>query len=141
MQRIDLKLGKRGYPILIGPGLLGSRELFSEHAPAARLLVVTDEVVAPLWLSRLEQGLAGRAFAKCVLPGGEEQKTLFNVAAIIDALVAARLNRDGMVLAPASRRPPTSAASPTCSCRPRCSHRWIRQSAARPASITPAART
>ena len=99
MQRIDLKLGKRGYPILIGPGLLGSRELLAQHAPAAKLLVVTDEVVAPLWLSRLEQGLAGRAFAKCVLPGGEEQKTLFNVAAIIDALVTARLNRDGMVLA------------------------------------------
>jgi 3-dehydroquinate synthase len=99
MQRIDLKLGKRGYPILIGPGLLGSRELLTEHAPAGKLLVVTDEVVAPLWLPRLEQGLAGRAFAKCVLPGGEEQKTLFNVAAIIDALVAARLNRDGMVLA------------------------------------------
>src|SRR5512134_2244179 len=99
MQRIDLKLGKRGYPILIGPGLLGARELLTEHAPAARLLVVTDEVVEPLWLPRLEQGLAGRAFAKCVLPGGEEQKTLFNVAAIIDALVAARLNRGGMVLA------------------------------------------
>ncbi len=99
MQRIDLKLGKRGYPILIGPGLLGSRELLAEHAPAGQLLVVADEVVAPLWLPRLEQGLAGRPFAKCVLPGGEEQKTLFNVAAIIDALVAARLNRDGMVLA------------------------------------------
>ena len=99
MQRIDLKLGKRGYPILIGPGLLGSREVLAEHASAGKLLVVTDEVVAPLWLPRLEQGLAGRAFAKCVLPGGEEQKTLFNVAAIIDALVAARLNRDGMVLA------------------------------------------
>lgn len=99
MQRIDLKLGKRGYPILIGPGLLGSRELLAEHAAAGRLLVVSDEIVAPLWLPRLEQGLAGRAFAKCVLPGGEEQKTLFNVAAIIDALVAARLNRDGLVLA------------------------------------------
>jgi 3-dehydroquinate synthase len=34
-----------------------------------------------------------------VLPGGEEQKTLGNVALIIDALVAARLNRDSMVLA------------------------------------------
>jgi 3-dehydroquinate synthase len=99
MQRIDLKLGKRGYPILIGPGLLGSREVLAQHASAGKLLVVTDEVVAPLWLPRLEQGLAGRAFAKCVLPGGEKQKTLFNVAAIIDALVAARLNRDGMVLA------------------------------------------
>ena len=34
-----------------------------------------------------------------MLPGGEAQKTLGNVAVIIDALVAARLNRDGMVLA------------------------------------------
>ena len=99
MQRIDLKLGQRGYPILIGPGLLGSRELLGEHAAAAKLLVVTDEVVGPLWLPRLEQGLAGRAYAKCMLPGGEEQKTLFSVAAIIDALVAARIPRDGMVLA------------------------------------------
>ena len=99
MQRIDLKLGKRGYPILIGPGLMGRAELLREHAGAARLLVVTDEVVAPLWLPRLEQGLAGRPFASCVLPGGESQKTLGNVATIIDALVAARLNRDGLVLA------------------------------------------
>ena len=34
-----------------------------------------------------------------MLPGGESQKTLGNVAVIIDALVAARLNRDGLVLA------------------------------------------
>ena len=99
MERIDVKLGKRSYPILIGPGLLGSAEVLQEHAGAARLLVVTDEAVAPLWLPRLEQGLAGRPFASCVLPGGETQKTLGNVAAIIDALVAARLNRDGIVLA------------------------------------------
>ncbi len=99
MQRIDLKLGKRGYPILIGSGLLGARELLAEQVGESKLLVVTDEVVAPLWLPRLEQGLAGRALAKCVLPGGEEQKTLGNVAQIIDALVAARLHRDGMVLA------------------------------------------
>ncbi len=99
MQRIDLKLGKRGYPILIGAGLLGSREVLAAHAAAAKMLVVTDEVVAPLWMPRLEQGLAGRPFATCVLPGGESQKTLGNVSAIIDALVAARLNRDGLVLA------------------------------------------
>ena len=99
MERLDVRLGKRSYPILIGPGLLGSQPSLAEHAAAARLLVVTDDVVGPLWLPRLEQGLAGRAFATCVLPGGESQKTLGNVAVIIDALVAARLNRDGMVLA------------------------------------------
>jgi 3-dehydroquinate synthase len=99
MQRLDVKLGKRGYPILVGPGLLGDRSALAQHAGAGRLLVVTDDVVGPLWLPRLEQGLSGRPFEVCVLPGGEEQKTLGNVAVIIDALVAARLNRDGMVLA------------------------------------------
>jgi 3-dehydroquinate synthase len=99
MQRLDVKLGKRGYPILVGSGLLASAPLLAEHAGAGKLLVVTDDVVGPLWLPKLEQGLGGRAFEVCVLPGGEGQKTLGNVAVIIDALVAARLNRDGMVLA------------------------------------------
>jgi 3-dehydroquinate synthase len=99
MQRLDVKLGKRAYPILVGPGLLGDRQLLAEHAGAAKLLVVTDDVVGPLWIPRLREGLAGRHFEVCALPGGEEQKTLGNVAVIIDALVAARLNRDGMVLA------------------------------------------
>ena len=99
MQHLEVKLGKRAYPIIAGPGLLGSAELLARHAGAQKLLVVTDDVVGPLWMPRLEQGLMGRPFEVCVLPGGEEQKTLGNVAIIIDALVAARLNRDGLVLA------------------------------------------
>jgi 3-dehydroquinate synthase len=99
MQRLDVRLGKRSYPILVGPGLLGSQPLLAEHAAAGKLLVVTDDIVGPLWMPRLEQGLSSRPFEVCVLPGGEEQKTLGNVAVIIDALVAGRLNRDGMVLA------------------------------------------
>jgi 3-dehydroquinate synthase len=99
MKRLEMKLGRRAYPILIGPGLLGSPAVLSEHAGASKLLVVTDDVVGPLWMPKLEQGLVGRGHETCVLPGGEEQKTLGNVALIIDALVAARLNRDSMVLA------------------------------------------
>lgn len=99
MKRLEVKLGRRAYPILIGPGLLGSTEVLSEHAGASKLLIVTDDVVGLHWIPKLEQGLAGRSYQVCVLPSGEEQKTLGNVALIIDALVAARLNRDGMVLA------------------------------------------
>jgi 3-dehydroquinate synthase len=99
MQQLTVKLGKRSYPILVGAGLLGSRETLAAHAGASKLLVVTDDVVGPLWIPTLESGLAGREFTTCVLAGGEAQKTLGNVALIIDALVAARLNRDGMVLA------------------------------------------
>ena len=99
MQRLDVNLGERVYPILIGPGLLGSPELMARHAGTARLLVVTDETVARLWLPRLEQGLAGREFDRCVIPDGEEQKTLATAMRVIDALVAARIHRDGMILA------------------------------------------
>jgi 3-dehydroquinate synthase len=99
MERLEVSLGRRAYPILIGPGLLGSRELFARHAGAAKVLVVADEAVGPLWLPRLEEGLSGRDYSVCVLPGGEQQKTLGNVATLIDALVGARINRDGAVLA------------------------------------------
>jgi 3-dehydroquinate synthase len=99
MHELKVKLGKRAYPIVVGPGLLASRERLAGHVPAGRILVVTDDVVGPLWLPRLESGLAGREFESCVLPGGESQKTLGNVALIIDALVAARVHRDGLVLA------------------------------------------
>jgi len=99
MQRINLNLGARGCPILIGPGLLGRPAVLAEHTQAAGLLVVSNETVAPLWLPRLREGLAGRAFAQCLLPDGEEHKTLASAARVIDALVEARLNRDCMVLA------------------------------------------
>ena len=99
MQRVDLNLGDRRCPILIGPGLLGAQALFAEHAGAAQLMVVSNETVAPRWLPRLREGLAGRPFSQCLLLDGEEHKTLASVSRIIDALVEARMNRDCMVIA------------------------------------------
>ncbi|MGQ0428540.1 MAG: 3-dehydroquinate synthase [Gammaproteobacteria bacterium] len=99
MQRLEVRLAARPYPVLIGAGLLGARELFAEQTNGRKLLVVTDATVARLWLPRLAEGLAGRPFTQFVLPAGEEQKTLAGVASIIDALVAARIHRDGLVLA------------------------------------------
>lgn len=99
MRRVDLDLGAQRCPILIGPGLLGSQALLAEHTGDAQLMVVSNETVAPLWLPRLRDGLAGRPFAQCLLPDGEEHKTLASAARIIDALIEARMNRDCMVLA------------------------------------------
>lgn len=99
MRCVDLDLGARHCPILVGPGLLGSQALLAEHAGAAQLMVVSNETVAPLWLPRLREGLGGRPFAQCLLPDGEEHKTLASAARVIDALIEARMNRDCMVLA------------------------------------------
>ena len=99
MRRVDLNLGATRCPILIGAGLLGSQALLAEHTGSRQLMVVSNETVAPLWLPRLVEGLAGRSFAQCLLPDGEQHKTLASAARVIDALVEARLNRDCMLLA------------------------------------------
>ena len=99
MQRVDLTVDGRSCPILVGPGLLASQALLADHIGRARLLVVSNETVARLWLPRLREGLAGRPFGQCLLPDGEQHKTLATMAQVIDALVDARMNRDCMVLA------------------------------------------
>ena len=95
--RIDL--GARSYPIHIGQGLLGARALLEEALPRGRLLVVTNATVAGLYLPTVRATLTGRALGECVLPDGERHKTAATLGLVYDALAAARVNRDGAILA------------------------------------------
>ena len=99
VERLDVDLGERSYPILIGAGLLRAPALLEECVPARDLLIVTNEVVGPLYLDTLLDGLAARRTAVVALPDGEEFKTLASIERILDALVAERMNRDCAVLA------------------------------------------
>jgi 3-dehydroquinate synthase len=99
MDTLRVELGSRSYPILIGQGLLQERALFEQYVRAPDLLVVTNTVVAPLYLAALESSLGPRRVVVTVLPDGEPQKTLANVARILDVLVANRFGRDCAVVA------------------------------------------
>jgi 3-dehydroquinate synthase len=99
VQRVTIDLGARSYPILIGPGLLGDEVVLDEAVAARDVMVVTNEVVAPLYLDRFVRALGGRRVATTVLPDGERHKTLATVGRIVDALVAAGMNRDSCVVA------------------------------------------
>jgi 3-dehydroquinate synthase len=99
METLRVELGSRSYPILIGQGLLGERALFERHPPARDLLVVSNTVVAPLYLSSLEATLKPRRVVAVILPDGESHKTLANVARILDVLIANRFGRDCAVIA------------------------------------------
>jgi 3-dehydroquinate synthase len=98
-ERIDIDLGERSYPILIGAGLLDDGETLRAHIKARSLLIVTNETIAPLYLEKVRAALGDRRVAHCTLPDGEQYKTLDSIARIIDALVDARLNRDAAVIA------------------------------------------
>ncbi|MFZ0550081.1 MAG: 3-dehydroquinate synthase [Steroidobacteraceae bacterium] len=99
METLRVELGSRSYPILIGQELLGERSVFEQHLRAHDLLVVSNTVVASLYLASLETSLRPRRVVATILPDGESQKTLANVARILDVLVANRFGRDCAVLA------------------------------------------
>jgi 3-dehydroquinate synthase len=99
MQRLNIDLGDRSYPILIGPGLLDDRAVLAGAVEARDVLVVTNEVVGPLYLDRLVRALEGKRIASLLLPDGEQHKTLEVTGRIFDALVTARMNRDACVVA------------------------------------------
>jgi 3-dehydroquinate synthase len=98
-ERLRIELGPRSYPILIGQGLLDGVEVMNEAVAARDVLVVTNTVVAPLYLERLTRALVGRRVVPVVLPDGERYKTLDTMAGVLDALVQRRMNRDACVAA------------------------------------------
>jgi 3-dehydroquinate synthase len=77
--------------------LLGETRLYG--AAAKQLLIVTNEVVAPLYLARVQEALRGRDVDTLVLPDGERHKTLATFTAVIDRLVDARFHRDACLVA------------------------------------------
>ena len=99
MQTLHVDVGHSRYPITIGPGLLGDRNLLGAQIRGQDLLVVSNTTVAPLYLGTLRSTLSDRRIAECVLPDGEQFKTLETSGRVFDALVAEKLNRDATVLA------------------------------------------
>ncbi len=99
MDRLTIDLGARSYPILIGPGLIDDPAVMATAVPARDVLIVTNEVVGPLYAERLQQALAGKRTATVSLPDGEQHKTLEVTGRIFDALVLGRLNRDACIVA------------------------------------------
>jgi 3-dehydroquinate synthase len=99
VRTLTVDLGDRSYPILIGAGLLHSRELLAQHIPQRDAVLISNTVIAPLYAQRLKSSLHGRRVLEVILPDGEQHKTLATASRVFDALVANRVGRDGVILA------------------------------------------
>jgi 3-dehydroquinate synthase len=102
MQRIEVGLGERAYPVLIGPGLLAQAgELIRPLLKHARTAVVTDETVAAAHGRTLMRSLeaAGIAADLIVLPPGEETKSFTHLAELSGRLLELRLDRGDLIIA------------------------------------------
>ncbi|BCX82083.1 3-dehydroquinate synthase [Methylomarinovum caldicuralii] len=99
MKTLTIDLGERGYPIHIGTGLLSQWDLFTPHIGGEQVMVVTNDVVGPLYLERLLATLGLPDEAALVLPDGERCKTLETVNRIFDALLERRYSRNATLVA------------------------------------------
>ncbi len=97
METIVVALGKRSYPIHIGTGVLDEPELYG--IAAKQVLIVTNEVVAPLYLTRVQRALQSRELETVILPDGERHKTLATFTAVLDRLIDKRFHRDCCLVA------------------------------------------
>ena len=99
MQTLQVDVGHARYPITIGCGLLRNREWLEGQIRGRDLLIVSNTTVGKLYLARVRDSLPGRRIAECILPDGEQHKTLQTAGWVFDALVGEKMNRDATVLA------------------------------------------
>ena len=101
MRRLNLELAGRGYPILIGSGLLARADLILPLLRTPRVALVSNSTVAPLYLDSLARALetVGVAMTPIVLPDGEAHKNWESLNLIFDALLASRCDRSTTIVA------------------------------------------
>ena len=98
MESLSVALGERAYPIHIGAGLISSSALYAAHL-SGTAAIVTNEVVAPLYLGRVKSALAPARMVEIILPDGEQTKSWETLNRVFDALLGARLGRDTLIVA------------------------------------------
>ena len=101
-RRVRVALGARSYDVIVGAGLVArAGELLAPVLSGRRAAVVTDDNVAPRYLAPLRASLeaAGFAVPERVVPAGEASKSWESLGRLIEALLAARVERSSAVIA------------------------------------------
>jgi 3-dehydroquinate synthase len=99
---VDVALAERAYGIVIGRDVLGSLGRRIAHLrPGARTAIVTDRSVAKHWLEKTEASLtqAGIASSRIIVEEGEGSKSYATLEKVSEALIAAKVERNDLVVA------------------------------------------
>ena len=99
ISELTVNLGDRSYPIFIGTDLIKQPHFFIDYLPSKQIMIVTNEVVAPLYLETLKSTLDGFDVSTIILPDGEKHKTMKTINSILNELVNTGFDRSCTVLA------------------------------------------
>jgi len=101
IQALNVTLAERSYPIMIGRGILASGALLRPYIKQNKVLIVTNETVAPLYLDTLKSALEAQGIGaiSVVLPDGEQFKNWETLNLVFDALLRAHCERGTTLVA------------------------------------------
>ncbi len=103
VQQYRVDLGARSYDIHIEAGCLShiGPKLTSLFSKSSRCLIVSNDVVAPLYMATVRTSLeaAGWVVAEFILPDGEQNKNMAQWSKMMDALMLSKLSRNEPLIA------------------------------------------
>ena len=99
MKQVVVELGNRSYPIYIGAGLLQRAADLIGTRLSEQTLVVSNTIVAPLYLETLLDGLTGIQARTLIVEDGERHKTAETMNGIITRLLELQFNRTCTLIA------------------------------------------
>lgn len=99
MEQLRVELGERSYTIVIGADILSRLQEFLPPLRGQQLMLVSNETVAPLYLSALRESLPQYRPDAVVLPDGEQYKTLDVLNTIYSELLQQRHARTTTLMA------------------------------------------
>ena len=99
MECLTVHLAERSYPISIGSGLLSQKDLFTPYIVGKRVMIISNETVAPLYMTSLKETLSDYQIDELILADGEEYKTLASFELIQSSLLQGKHGRDTTLIA------------------------------------------
>ncbi len=96
---LTVTLPSAHYPIYVGTSLLTESSLLKQYVAAKQALIVTNETVAPYYLSKVQQSLSDIQCDVVILRDGEHYKDQASLFSIYDALLRGNHHRDTTVFA------------------------------------------
>jgi 3-dehydroquinate synthase len=99
LNTLFVALGERSYPIYIQAGLLENSNPLVQHIHSKQICIVSNDIVAPLYLERVNKLLVDFDVSHIIIPDGEAEKNLANFDKIMTHLLERNSGRDTTLIA------------------------------------------
>jgi 3-dehydroquinate synthase len=100
MDTINIKFDDRSYPIYVGRGLISDYELISQHIPYKKIVIITNDLVADIYLDLLKNSLSPHKDVMTItLPDGEKNKNTDSLNTIYSELLKNKVDRNTTLIA------------------------------------------